>query len=244
MRQYCIWLLIFHLGCISTCYALSADEIVERADKIMDIGDFTADVQMEVVRNGEVVKKYQMDQYFSSNGDKILVVFTYPARDKGQAYLRNGEDTWLYMPNCNKTLRLPPRQSFGGGDFNNHDVLSVRIAQDYYAKCLGEENIEGIPAYKLELTAKTKEVVYAQVVYWVAKEGFCPLQRDFYVLSGKHFKTLYFSDRDRVAGRPQRMTMEDVLEKDKKTIMIYHKVERVQKHNLKMFTKEYLTRRR
>ena len=42
--------------------------------------------------------------------------------------------------------------------------------KDYNAKLLGIEEYKGIKAYKLELLAKSEEVTYARIIYWVDKE--------------------------------------------------------------------------
>jgi len=91
----------------------SADAIVKRADDVMDPGDYVANIEMKVKRQGEDDRVYRMTMR-GSGSDKMLIAFDFPPREKGQAFLRSQDDLWVYLPNINKTLRIPKRQAFAG----------------------------------------------------------------------------------------------------------------------------------
>ncbi len=219
----------------------SADEIVKAADDVMDPGDCTAEVEMRVRRKGEDDRVYRMTME-ASGETKMLVSFVYPPRDKGEVFLRNQEDMWMYLPGVNKALRIPKRQAFAGSDFSNNDVLNVRVATDYRAERLPDEVVEGVPCYSLQLTGRDSSAPYASVRYWVAKETFWPVKRVFYAVSGQPFKTLILKG-PAGAPRPDTSVMSNILEVDRITEMHVTHVQRA-KHDAGIFTEAYLTRRR
>jgi outer membrane lipoprotein-sorting protein len=220
--------------------ALGADEIVKRSDDIMDPGESSADLEMTVRRPGEGERSYRMK--LLSARDKMLVFFEYPPRDKGQAYLRVGVDTWLYLPSVNKTMRVPTRQSFAGGDFSNHDVLEVRLQQDYRGQLEGEEVVEGQHCYRLLLTARDRTAPYASIRAWYRKDNLWPVKREFHTMAQKVFKTLLFTCKQS-GERPDTFVMSNILEKSKLTEMTWRN-QRSAKHDPRIFTEAYLVRRR
>jgi hypothetical protein len=94
---------------------------------------------------------------------------------------------WNYLPNLKRSLRVSPKQEFHGGDFSNADVLRVNLADDYTPA-----RKEGAPrgTWLLELTAKSDQVAYAKIRYWIRKRDFMPLRQDFYTSSGKLVRRL------------------------------------------------------
>ena len=113
--------------------------------------------------------------------------YTAPAKERGTAYLRSGENTWLFLPSAEKVVRVGAKQNFGGGDFSNADIFRLSLVQDYDPTLAGEETAGGQACYKLELKAKDRSVAYDRVVYWVRSDGtFFPVRADYYTLSGKN----------------------------------------------------------
>jgi outer membrane lipoprotein-sorting protein len=207
----------------------------------MDPGEFTSKVEMTVRRPGDEDRVYQMKMQ-GSGANKMLITFEYPPRDKGQAFLRVEDDMWMYLPSLNKTLRVPKREAFAGGDFNNHDMLAVRLRRDYNAERLADENADGTLCYCLKLTAKDASAPYASIRYWVAKENFWPVKRVFYTVGGQPFKTLIFQSKQ-PGERPDTFVMSNVMEKSKTTEMSWIQVKSVSL-NPKIFSEAYLIRRR
>ncbi len=219
----------------------SAETIVARADDIMDPGDFDADIEMRVKRKGEDDRVYRM-QMQGSGSTKMLITFDYPPREKGQAFLRSGDDMWMYLPGINKTLRIPQRGTFAGGDFSDHDMLSVRLQRDYVAVRLDDETMNGVACYSLKLQAKNTSATYASIRYWVSKKTFWPVRKEFYTVSGTVFKSLDYTSQ--FGGpRPDTETMSNVLERDKLTVMVRRNLHPAP-HSPTMFSESYLIRRR
>ncbi len=72
-------------------------QILRRADRAV-LGETAAyTLQMTVVRPGKPERVVEMKGW--KKGDALgLVRYTAPAKERGTAYLRNGGNTWLYLP--------------------------------------------------------------------------------------------------------------------------------------------------
>ncbi len=152
---------------------------------------------------------------------------------------------WIYRPKINKVIRISGRSSFSGSDFSNTDILSIRLDKDYNAKLLGTEKYKGIAAYKLELLAKSEEVTYAKIIYWVHKKELTPLKRDFYTISGHLLKTLVLERQTNLFDEmPDTFIMTSVLEKNKTSVMKFLKYKGNQNFSAKTFRKSSLKKKR
>ncbi|MDP6374909.1 MAG: outer membrane lipoprotein-sorting protein [Pseudomonadales bacterium] len=64
-----------------------------------------------------------------------LIRFTAPAKDAGNATLKQGEKMWTYTPKLNRTIRLPfslMSQSWAGSDFSYNDLSRTdKLLHDY-----------------------------------------------------------------------------------------------------------------
>jgi hypothetical protein len=139
-------------------------------------------------------------------------------------------------------MRISSKQAFAGGDFSNHDVLNVRLQQDYAAKLETDETMEGQPCHRLLLVGRTKNPPYASIRMWVRKDNLWPVKREFYTVGKRAFKTLIFRSKQSKA-RPDTLVMSNIMEKDKVTEMTWGNTEKV-KHDPRTFTEAYLIRRR
>lgn len=199
----------------------SADEILRRADRAVLGETATYGLQMTVVRPGKADRVVEMKGW--KKGDALgLVRYTAPPKERGTAYLRNGANTWLYLPSGEKVVRVGAKQNFGGGDFSNADIFRLSLVKDYVPTLVGEESWEGQPVYKLDLKAKDRSVAYDRVVYRVRSDGtFFPVHAEYYTISGRRLKWLTLDEVQRLGGRarPTRLTMESALEQGSRTVL-------------------------
>ncbi len=203
--------------------APAADEIVRRADRAVLGESATYALKMTVVRPGKNERVVEMKGW--KKGDHHgLVRYTSPPKERGTAYLRNGNSTWLFLPSAEKVVRVGPKQNFGGGDFTNGDIFRLSLIEDYDPVLVGEEEMLGEACYKLELRAKDRSVAYDRVVYWVRRDGtFYPVRADYHTLSGKRLKWLEASRVARLGGRerPTELVMESALETGARTLLLF-----------------------
>jgi outer membrane lipoprotein-sorting protein len=129
-----------------------------------------------------------------------------PAKEKGIGSLRIGAEMWNYLPNVERTIKIPPSmmlQPWMGSDLTNDDLVkSSSLIDDYTHRILREEAIEGVPAYVLELLPKPDAaVVWGKIVYSVRKTDLVPLREAFYDERGTLVRVMSFSDVKPVGGR-------------------------------------------
>jgi outer membrane lipoprotein-sorting protein len=222
----------------------AADEIVRRADTAVlgDVATYT--LRMTVVRPGRNERVVEMKGW-KKGDERGLVRYTAPPRERGTAYLRNGDSTWLYLPAGEKVVRVGPKQNFGGGDFTNGDIFRLSLIQDYVPALVGEEEMAGQRCHKLELKAKDRAVAYDRVVYWVRADAtFYPVRADYHTLSGKRLKWLSVSKVARLGGRerPTELTMENALEEGARTVLQFLAIQDDAKIDDRVFTPSSLER--
>ena len=175
--------------------------------------------------------------------NKTLVKFM-NADVKGQYLLMVDDDMWIYMPNTRKPIRITPLQRLMG-NASNGDVARTRYAEDYAAKILREETLNGLPCYVLELTAKREGATYKRIEYWIVKSTRQPKRAEIYLISGKHYKSITFDKYDNVEGRVllTQMTITDRLREGRTTIMKYKSYAERELPE-KYFNKDYLEKLR
>jgi outer membrane lipoprotein-sorting protein len=186
----------------------SAEELLRQYDAVMGPASFEAIMVMTAHREDGSTRTYRM-KVMKSGTDRFRAWFQEPAASRGQEILRVGDNSWVYMPNLKRALRMANRDSFQGGDFNNADVLRTNYTRDYDAKLLaGEEQ-----AWVLELHAKTEDAAYDHVKLWLGKADGLPLKGEYYTVSGKLLRTAEFTDVRDFGGlrRPSRVRMRNMI---------------------------------
>ncbi len=199
----------------------SADEIVRRADRAVLGEAATYTLRMTVGRPGKRDRVVEMKGW-KKGDDRGLVRYQAPPKERGTAYLRNGDSTWLYLPSGEKVLRVGAKQNFGGGDFTNGDIFRLSLIQDYVPTLVGQEDQAGQPCHKLELRARNRSVAYDRVVYWVTADARSyPVRADYHTLSGKRLKSLQVSKIAVLGGRerPTELRMQSALDEGSQTVL-------------------------
>ena len=224
---------------------MTAEDILTKVDEALDTSNTEMNIEMKVFRKKKLRKTYKM--IIKARGWKNMIAETlFPPRNEGEKVLRvDADNMWMYFPKINKTMRVSESGSFSNSDFSNMDILNSQLSIDYTPELLGVEDYKGEETYKLELTAKTEDIPYAKIHYWIRKDDLYPLQRDYYTFSGHLLKRLVMQTKDADVrdGLPDVFLMTSVLEKDKYTVLRYTKFERGQTFPPEMFRKDSLMKR-
>ncbi len=219
---------------------LSGNQIIAKVDDLWPkSGKFLIEVTM--VRPGKENRTSRM-QVFYQGTDKTLARYLAPAEERGQGYLRLGEDIWFFLPNANKSMRVSARQSMQGSDLSNEDILKHKLAEDYDAKITGEETVDGQVNYVLELTAKRPGAAYGKLKYQVRKTDLLPVKTECYAISGKLIKTITYSQVKELGGlvRPTVMEISSQFRQGYRTIVTFMEADYISAIAENIFTKMYL----
>jgi len=211
------------LTCTTPAVADEAADIVRDADRFRRPAD--SFVWKITITSQEAKKTPSVDAFevFVKGSGRSLVKFVAPPRNVGRSLLALGRDLWIYLPDAGKPVRIPFSQRLVG-QVANGDVARADYSGDYDATLLGEETADGVPCHVLDLKAKTKEVTYAGVKYWVSKDGRRPVKAEFYAATGTLLKTGTFDGfKEIVPGRvlATRLTLVDGIRKDKSSVLDY-----------------------
>lgn len=149
--------------------------------------------------------------YDNGNTEKKLIRFSAPADVKGVGFLtydynKKDDDKWIYMPALRKTRRIISSEnakSFMGSEFSYADMTLPNI-EEYMYKLLGEEMINGIVCFKIEIIPVNDDVMdangFSEKIVSIGKKDF--------VLR----KAIYF---DMFGEKEKVMEVESIVEVDK-----------------------------
>ena len=215
--------LVLLAGLAGPALAGEADDIVRAADNYRRPAE--SFVWKITITSQEAKKAQSTDGFevFVKDRGRSLVKFIAPPRNVGRSLLALGRDLWIFLPDAGKPVRIPFSQRLVG-QVANGDVARADYAADYDATLLGDETVDGVACHVLDLKAKTKEITYAAVKYWVAKDGRRPVKAEFYAATGTLLKTGTFEGfKEVVPGHvlATRLTLVDGIRKDKLSVLDY-----------------------
>jgi len=232
--------LLFVLASAHSVGAGEAEEIVRRADQVRRPGE--SFVWKVTVTSAEGGKAPTADGFevFVKGTRRSFVKFVAPARNVGRSLLALDRDLWIYLPDAGRPVRIPLAQRLVG-QVANGDLARVDYAGDYDVTLIGAESVEGVPCHVLDLKAKTKDVTYAAIKYWVARDEPRPVKAGFYAGTGTLLKTGSFDPPKDLGGRRlvTRLTFVDAIRKDRTSMMEFGEV-KVRDLPDKYFDKNYM----
>ncbi len=205
---------------------LTAAEIIKRSEDNLRGGNSYAEMKMTITR--PAWSRETKMKSWSKGKELALILITAPARDAGIAYLKRDNEIWNWQPKIERTIKLPPSmmsQSWMGSDFTNDDLVKESsLSDDYQQNLLGEETMNELETYKLELIPRENAaVVWGRLIMWITKDHFMQIKTEFYDEDGYLINTMSGSDFHVFENRhlPRRLT---VIPEDKpghKTIVEY-----------------------
>ncbi|MBN2644506.1 MAG: outer membrane lipoprotein-sorting protein [Desulfuromonadaceae bacterium] len=203
--------LLLWLASTASALALSADEIVDRANQASYYAgkDGRADVTM-TIQDASGVERVREFTLLRLNEDqvkqKFYAYFKAPADVYKMAYLvwKNGtsdDDRWLWLPALNLKKRIAPgdkRTSFVGSDFLYEDV-SGRSPQD-------DEHVlveESATQYVLENRPKDpSSVEFSRYLVTIDAQTFLPIKAEYYDHSGQLYRRVEALQVETIQGIP------------------------------------------
>jgi len=223
MKIKLLLLAILFLGA-SLAQAQTALEIIKKADEKNRGESSRGEMSMTIYRSGwERTLKMKV---WSKGTDKFMILITYPAAEKGQAFLKLGNEMWNWVPSIEKMIKLPPSmmgQSWMGSDFTNDDLVQQSsIIKDYTHKLLGSEKVREMDCYKIELIPKEDApVVWGKIIVWITKSGYDQWKAQYYDEDGYLVNTENASDLKKMGDRtiPTHLEIIPADKKGQKTVM-------------------------
>lgn len=174
----------------------SPQELLEQADRARGglAGGLSWTINLVTSQDGN---KTESEYEVKAKEADVLAKCVAPARQKGEVFLFNNRNLWVYRPGLKKPVSISTRQRLSGQAANG-DIATTNYARDYTAALEGEDKVGETPCYKLMLKAKTKDVTYDAIRYWISKDKKLGLRAEFLTLDGKVFKKADFGYDNRV----------------------------------------------
>jgi hypothetical protein len=213
-------MLVILLGLAIPARANDAAAIVRDADRARRPGE--SFVWKVTITSAEARKTPTVDSFevFVKGTDRSLVKFVAPPRNVGRSLLALGRDLWIYLPDAGKPVRIPLSQRLVG-QVANGDIARTNYAADYDATLVGEEAVGGVVCHVLDLKARSKDVTYAAIKYWVSRDRRLPVRAEYYAGTGTLLKTGAFDGFKPVGAHllATRLTLVDAIRKDRRSVL-------------------------
>ena len=208
----------------------SAKSIIEKADNKRLGKTSTSTMSLKIIR-----PKWEREielKLWTKGNDFMMILITDPARDKGTAFLKRGDEIYNWIPRIERSIKLPPSsmlQSWMGSDFTNDDLVKQSsMVKDYEHALIGKEEISGREAYKILLEPKEEaSVVWGKVEAWVDVEESLFLKLAYYDEEGKLVNTLLGKNIKTMGSRTVTSLLEitPTDEPGNRTVLEYQSIE-------------------
>jgi len=225
----------------------TVEEILDSLDwKHSMTTDIRANVVLTQQKTGQGTKVLQMMYYRRDADDAFLIALTGPEAEKGNGYLRMGDNFWMYRRNTRTFQHINRDESIGGSDARGDDFEERRLTEMYApvkdsGDGLRDERLGQIDVYRFELKAKVSDVDYPRKTYWVRRDNFLVLKEESRSLNGTLMQTAYFLKYTEIKKRfvPVKQIFIDEFEKGNKTVLEISNIS-IDKLDDAIFTKAYL----
>lgn len=240
---------------------LKAKHIVDRSFKATKLAGSEMLSTMTIIddKGRERVRKIASvtKLYDSGETEKRLIRFLSPADVKGTGlltfdYEKRDDDMWLFMPALRKTRRIistEKAKNFMGSEFTYAD-MTPPILDDFSYELLGEEEVDGIPCWKIEMIPVNEDVAdengFSKRVTFIAQQDFVIRRAVYYDLDGGLHKELTVGevkevDPENHRYRPMQMLMVNKQE-GRRSILIVDEIQFNPEIKDEFFTTRYLER--
>ena len=235
------WIVIF-LNVISMMgYAQYEDSkrILEKLDAYrVPYERFLIRTKITTYKGDKIDETAVFDAYIDGSEKSLVIAKKYRTKDMKILYVR--ENMWVHLPGSRRPIRITPIQRLMG-EASNGDIARVSFGDDYSARRLDAVSVNHVPCHRILLEAKKKSATYNKIILYARQSDYRPVKAEFYLISGKHFKTAYYQTYEPVDGQLtlKKMTIFDEVRKGQKTIFEYPDIQ--EKHlPVKYFNKNYL----
>ena len=163
--------------------------------------------------------------------EDALIRFTAPARDAGNATLKQGDKMWTYTPKLNRTIRLPyslMSQSWAGSDFSYNDLSRTDdLLRHYQLTIIETREEDGHRIHTVEAIPHDDAPVVWGKEEWVLRDDYVLISQTFYDQSMEALKKLETLTIGELGGRvmPLRMRMSKLDEPENYTEVIYEQAD-------------------
>ncbi len=131
-------------------------------------------------RGDESTRKLRLKSLeVKGDGDKGLTVFDSPKDVKGTGFMNYShvtkpDEQWLYLPALKRVKRISSKNKSGpfmGSEFSFEDLSSFEV-EKYQYLYIGDEIVNGVDSYKVQMKPVYKHSGYSKIFAWMDKGEF------------------------------------------------------------------------
>ena len=164
--------------------SISGYQLAQKIDQQIQPQSSKSEILMTLINIKKDRKKTkEMLSISKDDGNKMLIFFKTPKRDKGVGFLKietqDHDKLSLFIPKLKKIRRISSSNqsdSFMGSDLSFEDMLS-RNLDDFDYKILDSDNDS---LYVLESVSKDSESEYSRHISWISKDNYLIKKEDSY----------------------------------------------------------------
>jgi len=212
-------------------FPITVDEIFDRMEANENQQSSRMEITETVYDVGGSKRVSKMISYGYNKGEKGLVEYVSPARIKGMKILmlNEGDDIWFHSARTGRVRKIASgqrKQSANNSDFSYEDMSTKDRREDYNSKLAGEEKVDGVQAYKINMTEKEPDETYSRMVFWVDTKRWVPVKAEFYDEDGELWKKLTTDNVTKVGEywTAKKVEMKNV-QKGTRTVMTMDEIE-------------------
>lgn len=171
------------------------DKAFDIADKAEDLlaynGDYSATVTLVVEKPGKPKENLQFKMFERIEKEQMTMAQLFPEADKGQGYLRDGDNFWTYDPVSRKFNHSSLKEALGDSDVKVDDVTNQKEKWRKNYECTGFNDgaLGKYEVYVITLHAISSEPSYAYSTYYIRKDVNLPLKIEDFSTTNRLMRT-------------------------------------------------------
>ncbi|MCK4640652.1 MAG: outer membrane lipoprotein-sorting protein [Candidatus Marinimicrobia bacterium] len=253
--------IVFSVAILNAQASLTGKQIQQKSIETTRVAGVEAVVTMTIIdsKGRQRVRKLAQISKLYDNGqtEKKLIRFLTPADVKGTGFLtfdyrKKDDDKWLYMPALRKTRRIVSSEnakSFMGSEFSYADMTPPTV-EDFTYNILGEEEINGVLCWKIEITPKDDDVAdesgFSKKISYIGKQDYVIRRAVYFDLDEELHKELTVHEIKELDTKNHRYRLIHIEVENKqngrKSILQVEKILFAPAVNDEYFTTRYLER--
>jgi len=198
-----------------------ADEILKRVEQNLSSDNRIFESTMTI--HGARTSRTITSRTYAVGDKQSFTEYLSPAREQGTKMLKLDNQLWIYSPSTDRIIQIAGhmlRQSVMGSDLSYEDMMEDRKLTEIYSAALtGDEIVDTMKTWIIELTAKVSDVAYFTRKMWIDSEHYVPVREELYARSGQLLKRTNLSEVKNISGRwfPMKVIYKDVLKQGEGT---------------------------
>jgi outer membrane lipoprotein-sorting protein len=234
---------------LATFPALAADKpdfeaLVKELDSQTTFkeNDFSGVFTIVTDKPGKSQKLTQIRMFRRDSKDQFLILIQLPEADKGQGYLKEGDNMMFYDPSSRKFSHSSMKEALGDSEAQNDDFSEDETLDDYSVADGVEGTLGKFSVWVVTLKAKRNDVSYDQIKLYVRQDRHLVLKQEYLSLNGRLMKTIFYpkyADVGQGKVFPSQMLIVDEINKGEKSQITMSELS-IERLPDKVFTKAFL----